>query len=261
MRNALPIALMMLTSGCWTPGPGQLDPTRYPWDQKQRLAHPPIAARGAIEPRTQALGAPPPATGTYCIVALGPATNGIVLSGNAPSTPGCPPLVSPTPAPAQEPPAAALGPAYEWRQVAAGISNRIKLRELTREEKAALEARNAPGGRPLAELTPSEAFAKECADHEDRLRDMSGYHIQAGADGTGRVDRPARWNMMSQDDRLGTIWALAYRTSCAAGQRMVVDVRIVDSTGALLKEQKVSTELTCHGDHATEPRGAIWYRC
>ncbi len=33
----LPVAL--LVAGCWTPGPGQMDPTRYPWDQahlKQR---------------------------------------------------------------------------------------------------------------------------------------------------------------------------------------------------------------------------------
>jgi hypothetical protein len=33
---ALPLALV--PSACWTPGPGQLDPTRFPWDQPQRLA-------------------------------------------------------------------------------------------------------------------------------------------------------------------------------------------------------------------------------
>jgi len=27
------VALALPVAGCWTPGPGQLDPTRYPWDQ------------------------------------------------------------------------------------------------------------------------------------------------------------------------------------------------------------------------------------
>lgn len=33
---ALPLALA--TGACWTPGPGQLDPIRYPWDQPRRPA-------------------------------------------------------------------------------------------------------------------------------------------------------------------------------------------------------------------------------
>lgn len=38
MRTLALIALALVTAGCWTPGPGQLDPTRYPWDQPKRLA-------------------------------------------------------------------------------------------------------------------------------------------------------------------------------------------------------------------------------
>ena len=33
MRRLALIPLAMLVGGCWTPGPGQIDPTRYPWDQ------------------------------------------------------------------------------------------------------------------------------------------------------------------------------------------------------------------------------------
>jgi hypothetical protein len=33
MRSFALIPLALLAGGCWTPGPGQFDPTRYPWDQ------------------------------------------------------------------------------------------------------------------------------------------------------------------------------------------------------------------------------------
>ena len=29
------ILLALLSAGCWTPGARQLDPTRYPWDQRK----------------------------------------------------------------------------------------------------------------------------------------------------------------------------------------------------------------------------------
>ena len=34
----VPVALLVV--GCWTPGPGQMDPTRYPWDQPHVKRHP-----------------------------------------------------------------------------------------------------------------------------------------------------------------------------------------------------------------------------
>ena len=70
MRALALLPIASLLAGCWTPGPGQLDPTRYPWDQR------PLSSKFAA--------------GTYCVVALQPvAASGIVLSGNAPTTPGC----------------------------------------------------------------------------------------------------------------------------------------------------------------------------
>jgi hypothetical protein len=57
MRFVLPFALAPLLAACWTPGPGQIDPTRYPWDQPQAKA----AAKGS-----------------YCIISLEtPAASGI----------------------------------------------------------------------------------------------------------------------------------------------------------------------------------------
>ena len=35
MRRLAFTPLLLLTSACWTAGPGQIDPTRYPWDQKR----------------------------------------------------------------------------------------------------------------------------------------------------------------------------------------------------------------------------------
>ena len=34
----LTIPLVLLTASCWTPGPGEVDPTRYPWDQTRTAA-------------------------------------------------------------------------------------------------------------------------------------------------------------------------------------------------------------------------------
>lgn len=87
----LPLALLL--AGCWTPGPGQVDPTRYPWDQPGH-AHAPIVARGGISPvqpkPAEATPRPTPPQGTYCVVALEPSTQtGITFSGNAPTTPAC----------------------------------------------------------------------------------------------------------------------------------------------------------------------------
>ena len=63
MRNVVAIPLAFILTGCWPPGLGQLDPTRYPWDQRNRqVARPP--------------------DGNYCIVTLeaGSAT-GIMVGG------------------------------------------------------------------------------------------------------------------------------------------------------------------------------------
>ena len=35
MRVLPLIPALLLTSACWTPRPGQVDPTRYPWDQRK----------------------------------------------------------------------------------------------------------------------------------------------------------------------------------------------------------------------------------
>jgi hypothetical protein len=58
------ILLALLTAGCWTPGPGQLDPTRYPWDQPQ-------LKRQARQ-------------GSYCIISLEmPGSSGISAGGQS----------------------------------------------------------------------------------------------------------------------------------------------------------------------------------
>ena len=63
MRTLAVIPVALLSAGCWTPGPGELDPTRYPWDQRRAAALP---------------------KGTYCIVSLEiPRAGGITIGGGS----------------------------------------------------------------------------------------------------------------------------------------------------------------------------------
>ena len=93
MRILTLLPLVLLTGACWTPGPGQVDPTRYPWDPRNRAAlvtppaHPRIVARGAITPSTEWQTAPQPQPtpdGSYCIMAIEQESQtGISLSANS----------------------------------------------------------------------------------------------------------------------------------------------------------------------------------
>ena len=143
MRTPAVIALALLTSGCLAPG--ERDPTRYPWDQ-------------------------PPPKATFCVIALEPAgTSGITIGRQRPALLGCPdPKTTSRLEPARPPlpycvvPSSAwvidskaseprtdcvrpgpgadspLGPAYVSRDLGNGITQTIKLRDLTPQEVAAL---------------------------------------------------------------------------------------------------------------------------
>jgi len=39
MRVAIGMPAVLLTGACRTPGPGQVDPTRYPWDQRKPASY------------------------------------------------------------------------------------------------------------------------------------------------------------------------------------------------------------------------------
>lgn len=70
MRSLVIIPFALLGAGCWTPGPGELDPTRYPWDQR------PAAAL----------------KGSYCIVSLElPGASGITIRGGSTMEMACNP--------------------------------------------------------------------------------------------------------------------------------------------------------------------------
>jgi hypothetical protein len=71
MHRLATLPLALLTAACWTPGPGQLDPTRYPWNQPHRLA------RAAAAPE-------------YCVVSLeSGSTAGIDTGGSGVMHMGC----------------------------------------------------------------------------------------------------------------------------------------------------------------------------
>ena len=92
MRILSIISLALLTSACWTPGPGQVDPTRYPWDQRKLdptllpIPQPPVVARGKIAPSSswQTEPQPSPAQGSYCVIAIErESQTGITMSANS----------------------------------------------------------------------------------------------------------------------------------------------------------------------------------
>ena len=104
MRILTIIPLSCLLAGCWTPGPGQLDPTLYPWHPRNKLAtaaggpHPRIVARGMIEPDPSWEAQGGHVQGNYCMVSLEPqGTAGITVGGGAAL--GMPCSVSRNPAP------------------------------------------------------------------------------------------------------------------------------------------------------------------
>jgi hypothetical protein len=82
------IPLTALLAGCLAPG--ERDPTRYPWDPRNRPAaaapHPRIVARGAVSPDPNWQPQPqqplPPGS-SYCIIAIEQESqSGIVAGGN-----------------------------------------------------------------------------------------------------------------------------------------------------------------------------------
>jgi hypothetical protein len=109
MRSLAFIPLALLLAGCWTPGPGERDPTLYPWDPSNRAVeaapapHPVIQAQGAL-PYLQFAPPPPPSTGSYCIISLEPGrANGITIGGGALPTSACAVPVPAQPSPSPSP--------------------------------------------------------------------------------------------------------------------------------------------------------------
>lgn len=121
MRSLAVIPLALLLAGCWTPGPGQIDPTRYPWDQRmpkpsqpqpqpQPLPQPQprVRAQGLVPPvaesdrppHLQPLPQPQPQPdGSYCVMSLeNGGAGGVSAGGRNGVTLGCT-----EPAPPQDP--------------------------------------------------------------------------------------------------------------------------------------------------------------
>jgi hypothetical protein len=90
MRASLLLSLTLLTSGCWTPGLGQRDPTRYPWDPRNKVivtAVPDsrIVAKGQIAPDTSWHPAAPSTTreSSYCVMGIeDESKSGSIANGN-----------------------------------------------------------------------------------------------------------------------------------------------------------------------------------
>lgn len=97
MRTVSILPLTLLTAGCWTPAPGQSDPTRYPWNPRNRVAvapapvpapHPRVDARGiakvALDPSWGALPPQGPVDTSYCVMEIErESTSGITTGANA----------------------------------------------------------------------------------------------------------------------------------------------------------------------------------
>jgi len=107
MRLLPVLPIVLLLGACWTPGPGEVDPTRYPWDQGNRVALAPLPPSPATDPRVDARGLvswrpsrdpqllpqplpQPLPPGTYCVIAIEPqGKSGITVGGQAPALSAC----------------------------------------------------------------------------------------------------------------------------------------------------------------------------
>ena len=95
MRTLLLVPLALLASGCLAPG--ERDPTRYPWDPRNAVPHPPIVARGAITPVANPQPSLAPPQGNYCVLAIAPQSSGGITTGNAVARMACSAPVPPAP--------------------------------------------------------------------------------------------------------------------------------------------------------------------
>jgi hypothetical protein len=103
-------------------------------------------------------------------------------------------------------------------------------------------------------------FEQECADIAPRIkRDLDGLELHFRTDGRTQTSR-GQWDGLTGPQQILTIWMSAHIASCAAGERMMVDVEIIDENGEVLRLQPVSTKLECHGD-LVGPPGTPWYPC
>lgn len=107
MRILTLTPLALLLTGCLAPG--QPDPTRYPWDPRNKVAgsvpRPPLVARGAIPRLAMPQRTFVPPEGSFCVMAIEPqAASGIVIGGKAPGIMAC--SMPANPAPAQPKPRA-----------------------------------------------------------------------------------------------------------------------------------------------------------
>lgn len=111
------IPLALLASACWKPGPGQVDPTRYPWDRPQN--QPKLEVVPMTEPTLEPTRAPeaeveaPPERApelTACVHMLTPsAESGIEVVGGG-TVDNCPSPSDPAAAAVQAaPPVASSG--------------------------------------------------------------------------------------------------------------------------------------------------------
>lgn len=238
MRRIGIIALAFACASCLAPG--ERDPTRYPWDVR-------------AQPRA-----------TYCIVALEqPASSGITVGGGNTVDLGCTP-------PAAQPAEAKAEPIVISREIGPGITQFIRIANPTPEQRAVYEAQQKKAAEPVwivsetapppRDPTPRERFVADCSDHSGRLAKLRDRYPIEHSGAKARIERSI-WEAMPLEDRNALIWGLAFHASCAADRYTMVDVRIADPAGRLLRSQRVSTELTCHGDRIGGPPDAPWYRC
>lgn len=90
MRARILLPLALLTTGCWTPGPGQRDPTRYPWDPGNRVTvtavpNSRVVAKGQIVPDPSWHPAAPLMTreSSYCVMGIeDESKSGSIANGN-----------------------------------------------------------------------------------------------------------------------------------------------------------------------------------
>jgi hypothetical protein len=98
----------------------------------------------------------------------------------------------------------------------------------------------------------------ECGEARGYLAGLqaAGSIIRWNARPEAALDRSA-WEQLASDTQSTMIWNLAKAATCY-DRAMDHAVRIVDKNGAIIRVQRVSLDLKCHGDRIDM---SVWYRC
>lgn len=119
----------------------------------------------------------------------------------------------------------------------------------------------SPTSSSTIKFTGPGPFGGQCIDRAERDQHLlASRGIQMLGGGRARVPGTS-WRSMRHWEQSSIMGSVAWQTACAGLRPITVDVRIVDERDRTLRDQRISTSLECHGDHAEIRPDEVEYPC